>query len=166
MTALSFPKKRNNTHNKSRLNRGMFSSTSGEWETPKELFDAVDAVFHFTLDVCATHENAKCARYFIKERDGLAQEWRGVCWMNPPYGIEISRWVKKAYESSLEAGAVVVCLFPARTDTRWWHDYVISHAAGVKFIKGRVRFSRLGPAPFPSALVVFGDFEKLKEVKL
>jgi phage N-6-adenine-methyltransferase len=62
----------------------MFSSASGEWETPQELFNAVDAVFHFTLDACATHENAKCARYFTKLEDGLKQEWKGVCWMNHP----------------------------------------------------------------------------------
>jgi phage N-6-adenine-methyltransferase len=96
----------------------MFSSASGEWETPREFFDAVDEVFHFTLDVCATHSNAKCERYFTKAEDGLFQIWRGVCWMNPPYGREISLWIKKAYESGLE-GAVVVCLLPARTDTRW-----------------------------------------------
>jgi phage N-6-adenine-methyltransferase len=136
------------------MNLGMFSSTSGEWETPREFFDTVDAVFHFTLDVCATHDNAKCGRYFTKAEDGLSQAWSGVCWMNPPYGREIALWVKRAYESSLK-GAVVVCLLPARTDTGWWHDYVIAHAQSVIFIRGRLCFSRKGPAPFPSALVVF-----------
>jgi hypothetical protein len=76
--------------------------------------------------------------------------------MNPPYGREISLWVKKAYESSLTDGTVVVCLLPARTDTRWWHDYVIAHAESVNFIRGRLCFSHKGPTPFPSALVVFG----------
>ena len=86
--------------------------------------------------------------------------------MNPPYGREISLWVRKAYESSLEAGTVVVCLLPARTDTKWWHDYVIAHAAAIRFIRGRLRFSGRGPAPFPSALVVFGHFDYGKEMDI
>jgi phage N-6-adenine-methyltransferase len=134
----------------------MFTSVSDEWETPREFFDALDSVFHFTLDVCATRDNAKCERHYTKEEDGLTRGWRGVCWMNPPYGREISLWVLKAYESSLTDGTVVVCLLPARTDTAWWHDYVIPHAESVDFIRGRLRFSNRGPAPFPSALVVFG----------
>ena len=146
------------------MNRGMFTSSSDDWETPQEFFDAIDEVFHFRLDVCATRANAKCERYFTKAEDGLLQTWRGVCWMNPPYGREISRWVKKAYESALNPGTVVVCLLPARTDTRWWHDYVIAHARSVEFIKGRLRFSGKGSAPFPSALVVFGGLHNDEEV--
>ncbi|GHV44810.1 DNA N-6-adenine-methyltransferase of bacteriophage [Synergistales bacterium] len=134
----------------------MYSSFSREWETPLDFFDTLDAKFHFTLDVCATVSNAKCERYFTKAEDGLLQPWNGVCWMNPPYGHEISQWLKKAYESSLEDGAVVVCLLPARTDTKWWHEYVIAHAERVEFLRGRLRFSGKNPAPFPSALVIFG----------
>jgi phage N-6-adenine-methyltransferase len=140
----------------SKLNSGMFSSASDEWETPQEFFDALDAVFHFMLDVCAARDNAKCKRYYTKAENGLSREWSGICWMNPPYGREISLWVKKAYESSLTEGTVVVCLLPARTDTRWWHDYVLKRAGRIWFIRGRLRFSGKGPAPFPSALVVFG----------
>jgi phage N-6-adenine-methyltransferase len=77
----------------------------------------------FDLDVCATAENAKCPRFFSPEQDGLQQRWDGRCWMNPPYGRKIGVWVRKAWESAL-AGATVVCLLPARTDTRWWHDYI------------------------------------------
>ena len=139
------------------MNRGMFTSGSSDWETPQEFFDAVNEVFHFDLDVCATLGNAKCERYFTEAEDGLSQTWDGVCWMNPPYGREISRWVQKAYASALNPGTVVVCLLPARTDTRWWHDYVLSHAQSVEFIKGRLRFSGKDSVPFPSALVVFGS---------
>jgi len=135
------------------MNQGMFSSSSDEWETPREFFDAVNAAFRFDLDVCATNGNTKCKRYFTKEEDGLSRLWQGTCWMNPPYGREISLWVRKAYESSMEAGTVVVCLLPARTDTAWWHDYVIAYAKSIAFIKGRLKFSGKGPAPFPSALV-------------
>jgi phage N-6-adenine-methyltransferase len=138
------------------INKGLFSSATYEWETPREFFDAVDKIFHFDLDVCATASNAKCGRYFTKEEDGLAQPWRGICWMNPPYGREIGFWIKKAYESSLDGKTVVVCLLPVRTDTKWWHDYVIPYAKSIDFIRGRLRFSCKGSAPFPSALVVFG----------
>jgi phage N-6-adenine-methyltransferase len=103
--------------------------------------------------VCATAENAKCSRYFTIEDDGLAQEWRGRCWMNPPYGREIGAWMAKAW-SSAAAGALVVCLVPARTDTPWWHDYAIK--GEVEFLRGRLKFGgHKNPAPFPSAVVVF-----------
>jgi phage N-6-adenine-methyltransferase len=139
-----------------KLNSGMFTSASDEWETPQKFFDALDTVFHFTLDVCASSDNAKCRRYYTKANDGLTKEWSGICWMNPPYGREISLWVKKAYESSMADGTVVVCLLPARTDTRWWHDYVLNSAGRIWFIRGRLQFSGKGSAPFPSALAVFG----------
>lgn len=82
----------------------MFSSKTCEWETPIKFFKELDAKYHFSLDVCATKENAKCSKFFTCEDDGLAQNWSGVCWMNPPYGREIGKWVKKAYESALRGG--------------------------------------------------------------
>jgi len=131
-----------------------FRSESVEWETPRELFEELDREFHFTLDMAATAENAKCERFFTREQDGLAQEWRGVCWMNPPYGPQLYAWIQKAYESSL-TGATVVCLIPARVDTRWWHDYVKPFAE-VRFIRGRLRFGGSeNSAPFASVVVVF-----------
>ncbi len=133
---------------------GMMSSSTCEWETPQDLFDSLDERYHFTLDVCATHDNAKCARYFTAEQDGLAQEWCGAtCWMNPPYGREIGRWMAKAWQESRK-GATVVCLVPARTDTAWWHDYAMR--GEVTFLRGRLRFGGcVNGAPFPSAVVVF-----------
>lgn len=134
-----------------------------DWETPPEVFEPLDAEFHFTLDVCATAENAKCARYFTEEEDGLKQDWDGVCWMNPPYGREILGWMKKAVEESRK-GATVVCLVPSRTDTRWWHEYAMQ-ADEIRYVKGRIRFvGAKDPAPFPSAVVVFrGRGEMLPE---
>jgi phage N-6-adenine-methyltransferase len=109
----------------------------------------------FDLDVCALPDNAKCPRYFTPEVDGLKQPWLGRCWCNPPYGKTIGLWVRKAWESSVE-GATVVMLVPARTDTRWWHDYVKPHAAEIHFQRGRLRFGNsIHPAPFPSAVIVF-----------
>lgn len=111
------------------MNRdAMFSSKTDLWETPQEVFDRLDARFHFEVDVCATAENAKCKRYYTKEVDGLAQKWEGVCWCNPPYGREIGKWVKKAYEAALTGEAQVVMLLPARTDTAWFHDYIYGKA--------------------------------------
>jgi phage N-6-adenine-methyltransferase len=134
-----------------------FSSATDEWATPQSLFDDLSVVFgDFTLDPCATPQNAKCVTYFTRQQDGLAHRWQGKVFMNPPYGRDIGRWVKKAYEESLD-GALVVCLLPARTDTRWWHDYA-SHGY-VYFLRGRLRFgTAINSAPFPSAIVTFGKF--------
>ena len=106
------------------MNNILFSSKSEMWETPQELFDILNAEFHFTVDVCATKDNAKCEKFFTPEMDGLKQEWTGVCWCNPPYGRGIGKWMKKAAEAS----AIVVCLVPARTDTKWFHDWVLNRA--------------------------------------
>lgn len=130
-----------------------FSSATDQWATPQAFFDKVNAKFGFTLDVCASPENAKCGAFFTKEDDGLTKSWQGVVWMNPPYGREIGHWMRKAYESAKD-GAVVVCLVPARTDTAWWHDYAAMGC--VEFIRGRLKFGNAKTgAPFPSALVVF-----------
>jgi phage N-6-adenine-methyltransferase len=130
-----------------------FSSATDLWATPQDFFDKQNAIHGFTLDVCATASNAKCARYFTEADDGLAQPWHGVCWMNPPYGRTIGLWMRKAYESSL-TGATVVCLVPSRTDTRWWHDYAMK--GQIEFIRGRLKFGNAkNSAPFPSALVIF-----------
>ena len=68
--------------------------------------------------------------------------------MNPPYGPGLRQWVRRAYLSAQD-GATVVCLLPARTDTAWWHDYILPHAE-VRYIRGRIKFHRSGnSAPFP-----------------
>jgi phage N-6-adenine-methyltransferase len=131
-----------------------FSSRTDQWPTPQALFDELNTEFGFTLDVCALPDNAKCVQYFTPEVDGLKQHWSGRCWMNPPYGKTIGKWVRKAFESAAE-GATVVCLLPARTDTAWWHEYVVK-ADDIRFIRGRLRFGAAqSGAPFPSAVVVF-----------
>jgi len=132
-----------------------FSSATDKWSTPQAYFDVVEAEFgQFDLDVCADESNAKCLRYYTMDTDGLSQPWFGRCWMNPPYGRTIGAWVRKAFESA-QGGATVVCLLPARTDTRWWHEYVMK-ADDIRFIKGRLKFGgSKNSAPFPSALVIF-----------
>lgn len=132
-----------------------FSSQTSEWETPQDLFDRLHAIYGFELDVCATAENAKCPKFYTKLDDGLSQVWSGVCWMNPPYGREVGHWVDKACRSAVQ-GATVVCLLPARTDTKWFHNIIMKYAANIWFIKGRLNFgAHKDPAPFPSMLVVF-----------
>ena len=133
----------------------MFSSKTDLWETPQEFFDELDAEFHFTLDVCALPENANCARYYTPEQDGLHQPWDGIVWCNPPYGREIGKWVERAYCSAVEGGAIVVMLLPARTDTRWFHEYIYGKAE-IRFVRGRLKFGgNKNSAPFPSMVVVF-----------
>jgi len=132
----------------------MFSSATDMWSTPHDFFETVNKVFHFDIDVCASADNAKCSRFYTQEDDGLAQQWFGTCWMNPPYGRGIAAWVSKAYWSAKQNGATVVCLLPARTDTRWWHDFCAK--GEVVFLKGRLKFGGAkNGAPFPSALCVF-----------
>ncbi len=132
----------------------LFSSATDEWPTPLWLFEALSAEFAFSLDPCATAANAKCRRFFCKAEDGLRQDWgRETVFMNPPYGRAIGGWVQKAFESS-QQGALVVCLLPARTDTRWWHDYVMR--GEVRLLRGRITFEGgVHPAPFPSAIAIF-----------
>lgn len=138
----------------------LFSSKSYEWETPLAFFNALDEQYHFTLDVCATPQNAKCTAYYTRDQNGLEQEWHGHCWMNPPYGRGIGAWVKKAYEAAC-MGALVVCLLPSRTDTAWWHEYCMK--GEIRFIRGRLKFGgSKNPAPFPSAVVVFGNGHETK----
>lgn len=130
-----------------------FSSKTDQWETPQGVFDELQAEFELEVDVCALPENTKLAVFFDPEKDGLSQNWSGKrCWMNPPYGREIGKWVEKAATGGAE---IVVALLPARTDTRWWHDY-IQDKTEVRFIRGRLKFGgSKNSAPFPSAIVIF-----------
>jgi phage N-6-adenine-methyltransferase len=136
------------------INKALFSSATDLWATPQVTFNELNKEFGFETDVCALPENAKCENYFTPAMDGLAQPWTGKCWMNPPYGRTIGKWVEKAHQSSLQ-GATVVCLLPARTDTKWFHDYCIENAE-IRFVKGRLKFGGSNnSAPFPSVIIVF-----------
>jgi len=137
----------------------MFSSKRHDYGTPQELFDKWNEEFHFTCDPCATVSNAKCAFYLTPEQDGLKQKWFGNVFMNPPYGREIGKWIQKAYEEFLVGHCnLVVCLVPARTDTKWWHEYCM--LGEIRFLRGRIKFvGAENCAPFPSALVIFRKTE-------
>lgn len=130
-----------------------FESKRQDWETPDDLYNPLHQEFGFTLDVCATSENAKCENHFTQEDDGLDQSWAGhICWMNPPFGTQ-GKWVKKAFDEA-QRGATVVCLLPARTNTNWWHDYCLK--GEVRFIRGRPKFKGADHGlPQPLAVVIF-----------
>jgi phage N-6-adenine-methyltransferase len=138
----------------SKINKGMLSSTTDQWATPQDFFNKINLQYGpFDVDVCANTTNAKCPVFFDKNKDGLKQKWVGKCWMNPPYGKDISKWMEKAHQSWQE-GATVVCLVPSRTDTKWWHHFAMK--GQIVFIKGRLKFGdSKNSAPFPSALVIF-----------
>jgi len=149
----------------------LFSRKSDEYETPQWLFNQLNEEFHFDCDAAATKNNTKCKWYLGEDyteskedstkidwirtlfQDGLTQIYCKSFFLNPPYS-KIAQFMKKSYEESLK-GAIVVCLIPCRTDTRYWHDYVMM-AHEIRLIKGRLKFSNeKNSAPFPSCVVIF-----------
>lgn len=135
----------------------MFSSKTGNWATPQEFFDKLDWRFGpFDLDPCASEDNTKCSKFFTEADNGLSQSWEGfTSFVNPPYGRGIDKWIKKAYDESRKENTKVVMLIPSRTDTKYWHNYVMK-ADEIHFVKGRLKFGDSeNSAPFPSAVIVF-----------
>lgn len=137
------------------VDKVLFQSKNDEWSTPVDLFAKLDAEFDFDLDPCATAGNRKCNKYFTKEVDGLKQDWDGCrVFCNPPYS-EIDKWVEKCYREGIKDNTIVVLLIPSRTDTRYFHNFIL-HRAEVRFIKGRLKFGNAkNVAPFPSMIVIF-----------
>lgn len=136
----------------------MFSSKTDQWETPQDFYDGLNAEFGFTLDPCADENNHKCEKYYTKETDGLSQCWDGErVFCNPPYGREIGIWVRKCYLHGTSENGIAVMLVPARTDTKWFHEYIYGKKnVEVRFLKGRLKFGgSRNSAPFPSMVVVF-----------
>ena len=126
------------------VNRGLFTSLRADWKTPRALYQALDAEFDFDYDPCPAKPKV----------DGLTSDWGNVNFVNPPYGKEITKWIEKGYEENLK-GNIVVFLLPSRTDTKWWHEYIMK-ADEIRFIRGRLKFDdQKNPAPFPSAIAVF-----------
>ena len=138
------------------LNSSLYSSEKSDWETPDFLFNALNHEFNFNLDPCCNEENAKCKVFFTPAQDGLTQKWEGSVFMNPPYGRGIDASMKKAVESS-NKGAVVCCLVPARTDTKWWHKYAMR--GEIRLLSKRLTFKGANnKAPFPCAIVIFRPY--------
>ena len=138
----------------------MFSSKTDMWSTPQKFYDKLNDEFNFTLDPCATEDNAKCDNFFTVDDDGLKQDWSGnIVFCNPPYGRAIKDWIKKSYEESLKNNTTVVMLIPSRTDTIYFHDFIYGKAE-IRFIKGRLKFGDAkNSAPFPSIVVIYRNNE-------
>jgi len=148
----------------------MFSNINNAWCTPQDFFDKLNKEFNFTLDPCATKKSAKCKKFYTAVEDGLKQDWGGqVVFCNPPYGRQIGKWVEKCFEEGQKPNTTVVLLIPSRTDTRYFHDYILGKAE-IRFIKGRLTFwdmdgekyikgdfKSMTPAPFPSMIVIFSN---------
>ena len=133
----------------------MFSSQTDNWATPQDFFNKLNEEFHFNLDPCADEFNHKCDKYFTEKQDGLLQKWGGnTVFCNPPYGKVIGDWVKKAHEAAKEPNTTVVMLLPARTDTKYFHEYIYGKHE-IRFLRGRLKFGdSKNAAPFPSMVVV------------
>lgn len=139
----------------------IFGGFSGkvDYATPQKFFDKVNKEFNFTLDVCATEENAKCNLFFDVESDGLRQQWNGVIWCNPPYGAnEITKWLSKGL-AEIEHNnncKLIVFLLPSRTGSKWFHEMLkMSHIAEIRFIEGHLTFDELNnSASFGSLLLI------------
>ena len=137
----------------------MFASGKLSWSTPQGFYDKLnEELGPFTLDACASKENTKCEKYYSLKDNSLKQDWSGnTVFCNPPYGRRIQYWIKKGYEESLKNNTKVVMLIPSRTDTKYWHNYVMK-AQEIRFVKGRLKFGdSSNSAPFPSAVVVFNS---------
>lgn len=152
------------------MNPALLSTGKDDWETPRALFEDLDREFHFTLDPCCTHQNAKCQKHYTAEDDGLTKDWQGeTVFCNPPYSKVGNQdaWIKKCYEEAQKPGTLVVALIPARTDTKRFHEYIWKKADDIRFVRGRICFELNGKpildskgrpvgAPFPSMIVIWG----------
>jgi phage N-6-adenine-methyltransferase len=140
-----------------------FTSKDQAWRTPDYIYDYFDKIYNFNFDAAASKANARTRRYLTKQDDALSSSWcrkgRRI-WLNPPYSRNLYPWIKKAYEES-KKGCLVAVLIYSRTDTKWWHDFVIPHAYKVHFIRPRIKFldsktgKKKGSATAPSCLIVF-----------
>jgi site-specific DNA-methyltransferase (adenine-specific) len=147
------------------MNKALTTSNKQYWETPPELFKELDNEFQFTLDPCAEPATAKCDKYFTIHENGLHQSWEGeTVFCNPPYGRNISKWVAKCVLEARKPGTTVVLLIPSRTDTKYFHEYILPNAKDVRFLRGRLNFwmdnKPMGRAPFPSLIAVFRHEDK------
>ena len=139
-------------------NKALYTSNHNEWATPPEIFEPLNAEFNFTLDPCSSDQNYKCEKHYTKDDDGLSKSWKGeTVFCNPPYGRDIKHWARKCYEESKHA--TIVMLIPARTDTKYFHDYIYGKAE-LRFLKGRIKFIDIDGkqkqgATFPSMIVIY-----------
>lgn len=151
-----------------------YSSGNDHWTTPIELFNALNALWGFTVDVACEIETALCPKFYTPAEDGLMQDWSNeTWWMNPPYS-DLKPWLQKASASHrYNENSNGLILVPSRTDTKAFQDYAVPDCTCMCFIKGRIKFGdpnntdpnkKQHPAPFPSVIIVFDN--DLTEEKL
>lgn len=109
------------------LKEVLFSSNKQTYETPNKLFNELNSLFNFEIDVCANKNNSKCKKYFDKETDGIKQEWSKMNWCNPPYNNQ-KVFLNKAYKEFYNNNNNTICLIPSRTDTKLYQDLIFKHA--------------------------------------
>ncbi len=151
------------------MNESLFSSKKHDYETPEHFFNQLNSIFKFKIDLAADHENRKVEKYLSIKDNSLEDPWlfKGWGWLNPPYGRDLKKWFAKASVSKSK----IIILSPARTDTSYFHDYIVS-ADCLLFIRGRLVFDGCASsAPFPSLLSFFGkltrnEFDKLSKLNL
>jgi len=138
------------------IGKNNFKSKSHIYETPNHIFKPLQKEFNLSLDVCANEGNHKCKTYFTEKQDALNQNWNMNFWMNPPFGRQLQKFVKKAQEESFKNKVIGVCLLPVRSNTRWWHKHIIDTKAEVRFIRGEVKFVGFERGLWmPFAIVIF-----------
>lgn len=152
------------------MEQAIFSSEKMDWETPQELFEALNREFDFTIDLAASPSNAKCSRFYTAKENALEKNWEGeTAFLNPPYGRDCWKWIQKAYSESKKPNTVIVLLIAARTSNKEWHEYIFPNAKEIRFIRGRLKFTtnakKNSSAPFPSAIVVFAKHTGCTEIK-
>lgn len=148
-----------------KIQKTLFSSDKSEWQTPKYLFDFFNNLYKpFDIDLAASDTNHLCHKYYTKEQDSLKQDWTqyNTCWLNPPYGRDIYKWIEKCVQTAKNSSTQILLLVPSRTDTKWFHNFIFNaygYSTYTYFLKGRLKFlcggRELLPAPFPSMLTWF-----------
>jgi len=140
-----------------------FTSERQDWGTPRAFLEWLETWKSWKpdLDAAASLRNTKAPQFYTKEDDSLTKEWFGKVWLNPPFGSELPKFMKKcAEEIKREEVDSIVVLIPARTDTKWFHEIVMPNAYLIYLIKGRFNFRvdnavEGANAPFPSMLVLY-----------
>lgn len=132
------------------MNKEVYSRTKNSndsWETPRYFFEFLQKEmkkefgdsFEFTIDLASSKENALCKRYYTEEDNALEQNWKNeIGFLNPPFS-KAKEFIEKAYLESQFENTIIVMIIPSRTDTAYWHDYIMK-SYKILFCKGRVDF--------------------------
>lgn len=147
---------------------GKFTSAIQDWETPQMLFDILNNEFDFDIDLAASKDNTKCKLFYSLEDDAFDHIWKGICWLNPPYGLKtrnLKDWIKKAWDETRKEDCTVVMLIPTRTNTNWWHEYCMK-ASDIRFLRGRPKFNNSNHGlPQPLAIIIFRNAKSLINIE-